>query len=665
MKSFKELDSLLHAEFDNLNKEENITYLSSEKILQDITSNDKNLIDLSNLKRLGEKLQLTSLETNIILVLFALEVDPRYERIFAYIQDNMNMTYVTVELLNKIFCSTKDETEALYAYFAMPFKLSILDMISFSSSDVSSDIIFKKPIVLSPSVRNYLLGDIHLQGTLAKYCTIVEPYQNPSASLSGVEKSIEENVDKATNTSERYLINIYGKSEKMKKEEALKIASSFYVGLLCVDTKAAIKVEESFEKIVPSLLMDALLTGTLLYFESFEECVESEKSNAEEVISILEHLSWMTFFSTKKSWTPAKIPNAVNFYNFEHVHDDPNYTKHYWEEVLSRYDSSMALDLSHTLSHTFDFLEEEIDTIVGYLDAQKKLGNPIDKEHILRACRSKITADLGKYAQHIKTSGTFEDLVLSQKQSEKLQEIVIHHKHQDKIFQEWGFDAFFQSRGIGVLLSGPSGTGKTMAASILAHTLGLELYKIDLSKMISKYIGETEKQLSELFDTAKKTGTMLFFDEADSVFGKRSAVQDAHDRYANIEVSYLLQKIEEYEGIVILASNFKENIDEAFLRRFRFTVEFSMPNVEQRALLWTKFFSEDILKKSISFEMYAKRFKLSGANIRNIALYAAFNAAADESKVNIKHIIKALKSEMEKTGLSFVEDDFKGLCKDT
>lgn len=663
MKSFQELDNLLQTAYDDLNKEEeNDAYLSSERILKDITNSDKSLVDLSNLKRLEEKLQLTSLETNIILILFALEVDPRYERIFAYIQDNMNMTYVTVELLNKLFCSIKDETEALYAYFAMPFKLSMLDMISFSSSDTSSDIIFKKPILLSPSVRNYLLGDVHLQGTLARYCTIIEPYQEPSVSLSGVEKSIEENVDKATNTSERYLINIYGKSEKMKKDEAVKIASSFYVGLLCVDTKAAIKTEESFEKIVPSLLRDALLTGTLLYFESFEYCLESEKSNELEVISILEQLSWMTFFSSKKSWNPAKIPNAVNFYSFEHVNDDPNYTKHYWEEALSRYDSSMASDLSQTLSHTFDFLEEEIDAIVAYLDTQKKLGKTIDKEHTLRACRSKITADLGKYAQHIKASGTFEDLVLSQKQSEKLQEIVIHHKYQDKIFQEWGFDAFFQSRGIGVLLSGPSGTGKTMTASILANTLGLELYKIDLSKMISKYVGETEKQLSELFDTAKKTGTMLFFDEADSVFGKRSAVQDAHDRYANIEVSYLLQKIEEYEGIVILASNFKENIDEAFLRRFRFTVEFSMPNVEQRELLWTKFFSEDILAKPISFEMHAKRFKLSGANIRNIALYAAFNAAADESKISIIHIVKALKGELNKIGNGYTEDDFRELC---
>jgi SpoVK/Ycf46/Vps4 family AAA+-type ATPase len=215
--------------------------------------------------------------------------------------------------------------------------------------------------------------------------------------------------------------------------------------------------------------------------------------------------------------------------------------------------------------------------------------------------------------------------------------------------------------GIGILLTGSAGTGKTMAASIIANTLGLELYRIDLSKMISKYIGETEKQLSQLFDTARKTGVVLFFDEADSIFGKRSKVQNAQDRYANVEVSYLLQKIEEYEGIVILASNFKENIDEAFLRRLRFTIEFPTPNATQRELLWSRLIPENLLEKPISFASLAQKFKLSGANIRNIALYAAFNAADDESKISTAHIGKALKNELDKIGLGYNEDGFKKL----
>jgi len=198
-----------------------------------------------------------------------------------------------------------------------------------------------------------------------------------------------------------------------------------------------------------------------------------------------------------------------------------------------------------------------------------------------------------------------------------------------------------------------------MAASILANEMGLDLYRIELSQVVSKYIGETEKNLSRIFEAAEGSGVMLFFDEADAIFGKRTVVKDAHDRYANIEVSYLLQKIEEYDGPVVLASNFRKNIDEAFVRRLRFIVEFPFPDETIREMIWKKVFPDKSpLEKEIDFAFLAKNFRLSGANIRNIALFAAFFAAEDGGTIAMKHIIRGIKRELQKEGKTYKPSDF-------
>jgi SpoVK/Ycf46/Vps4 family AAA+-type ATPase len=198
-----------------------------------------------------------------------------------------------------------------------------------------------------------------------------------------------------------------------------------------------------------------------------------------------------------------------------------------------------------------------------------------------------------------------------------------------------------------------------MAASILANEMGLDLYRIELSQVVSKYIGETEKNLSKIFEAAEGSGVILFFDEADAIFGKRSETKDAHDRYANIEVSYLLQKIEEYNGLVILASNFKQNIDEAFIRRMRFIINFPFPDKEMREKIWQKVFPKNTpIEKDIDFSLLAQNFALSGANIRNIALFSAFFAAEQEEEIQMKQIIDALKIELTKIGKTFKSKDF-------
>jgi SpoVK/Ycf46/Vps4 family AAA+-type ATPase len=229
------------------------------------------------------------------------------------------------------------------------------------------------------------------------------------------------------------------------------------------------------------------------------------------------------------------------------------------------------------------------------------------------------------------------------------------------VYSNWGFEKRIAAgKGLKVLLSGASGTGKTMTASVVARELGLELYKIDLSSLVSKYIGETEKNLDRIFRAAQCSNAILFFDEADALFGKRSETKDAHDRYANIEVAYLLQKIEEYDGVVILASNLSKNIDEAFSRRMHYVVEFPLPDESHREQLWRGMFPPEVpLGEDVNFQFLAKQFQLAGGDIRNVALDAAFLAAQDGKVITMKQLVMAVSRQMMKQGKIASPIDFK------
>ena len=228
------------------------------------------------------------------------------------------------------------------------------------------------------------------------------------------------------------------------------------------------------------------------------------------------------------------------------------------------------------------------------------------------------------------------------------------------VYSDWGFDRKLSTgKGLNVLFSGPSGTGKTMAAEIIARETQLDIFKIDLSNVVSKYIGETEKNLSKIFKEAETSNAILFFDEADALFGKRSEVKDAHDRYANIEIGYLLQKMEEFDGVVILATNLSKNIDDAFLRRIQIAVEFPFPDESHRKLIWTRMFpDESPLSKDIDYKFLSEKIKLAGGNIKNMAVAAAFYAAENSGEINMHHIMHAARREYQKIGKPFLKSDF-------
>lgn len=275
-------------------------------------------------------------------------------------------------------------------------------------------------------------------------------------------------------------------------------------------------------------------------------------------------------------------------------------------------------------------------------------------------CRGQARARLDDLAQRNETNATWDDLVLPAPQKQILQEIVTHVRQRVQVYDRWGFAAK-SSRGLGIsaLFAGPSGTGKTLAGEILANELHLDLYRIDLSQVVSKYIGETEKNLRRVFDAAETAGAVLLFDEADSLFGKRSEVKDSHDRYANIEVSYLLQRMEGYRGLAILTTNMKQALDPAFARRIRFVVQFPFPDMAERAEIWRRIFPSPTPTEGLDVDRLA-RLNVAGGNIRNIAMGTAFLAADEERPVTMAHLLHAARAEYAKLERPLTDAEIAG-----
>lgn len=276
------------------------------------------------------------------------------------------------------------------------------------------------------------------------------------------------------------------------------------------------------------------------------------------------------------------------------------------------------------------------------------------------ACRVQSRPQLDDLAQRIETIATWDDIVLPDMQHALLREMAAQVRLRHTVYHDWGFGAM-SARGLGIsaLFAGASGTGKTMAAEVIANDLQLDLYRIDLSAVVSKYIGETEKHLRRIFDAAERGGAILLFDEADALFGKRSEVKDSHDRHANIEVSYLLQRMEAYQGLAILTTNMKDALDDAFLRRIRFIVPFDFPTHTERARIWSQIFPSQTPTDGLDAGKLAQ-MNIAGGSIRNIALRAAFMAAATHEPVSMNHILRAAQNEYAKQGKSLANSEVRG-----
>jgi hypothetical protein len=330
--------------------------------------------------------------------------------------------------------------------------------------------------------------------------------------------------------------------------------------------------------------------------------------------------------------------------------------KRLWERVLRE----SAANLNGTLDYLSDHFRLSAQTILALRSFASDEDGKVDSNELWKACRSHCRPRLDDLAERIMPAAEWDDLVLAVPEKQTLRQLCAQARHRMQVYEAWGF-ASNGRRGLGLsaLFTGESGTGKTLAAEVLANDLGLDLYRIDLASVVSKYIGETEKNLKRVFDAAEEGGALLLFDEADALFGKRGDVKDSHDRYANIEVSYLLQRMEAYQGVAILTTNLKSSMDRSFQRRLRFTVNFPFPDAEHRETIWSRIFPAKTPTEGLIPRRLAQ-LNMAGGNIRNIAVNAAFLAAESKCPVGMEQVLSAAKLEAEKIERPLTDAEIRG-----
>ena len=374
------------------------------------------------------------------------------------------------------------------------------------------------------------------------------------------------------------------------------------------------------ERVWPAIIREATLTGAGVIVETDDALV----GHGRRWIERAAHLSWV--ISSRTDLPLGELPERP-WMSVEAGDELP--TDAEWAARLG--------DTPRTHPLTMTQLDQVSRAIDGY-------GGDIDA-----AVRRLASGRLEHLARRIRPRRVWSDLILAPDRTDLLRSIVDRYRHADIVFDDWGFLPA-PSRGLVALFSGPSGTGKTLATEVLANELGLDVFKVNLSTVVSKYIGETEKNLEEMFDAAAAGNLLLFFDEADSLIGKRSEVKEARDRYANIEVSYLLQRLESYDGVVVMATNFEKNIDDAFLRRIHVRIAFEMPGTDERVLLWDHNLAPKAPRGELDLRWLANQFELTGGQIRNAAVHAAFRAASDGTAITMQHLVGGVVGELRKVG---------------
>jgi hypothetical protein len=424
--------------------------------------------------------------------------------------------------------------------------------------------------------------------------------------------------------------------------------------LLTVDLDAATNADLSPLHTIRLALRDARLTDALPCLDGWDACLASggnETPPAALLAEICEHPG-MVVVAGQAMWQPKGIRRERTFQWL--AFPIPTYRQRLslWEHFVQETRGSNGVEVSG-LAGQFQLTSGQIrDAVASARDWTVQRGETLNESDLYAAARAHSNPRLASLARKIIPRYGWQDIVLPDDLLALLREIVATVRGRPQVLDAWGVGAkLVASRGVTALFSGPPGTGKTMAAEILTAELGLDLYKIDLSTVVSKYIGETEKNLERIFHEAERSNAILFFDEADALFGKRSEVRDSHDRYANIEISYLLQRMEAYDGVTILATNLRANLDEAFTRRLQFAVDFPFPEAADRLRIWHTLFPPDVPRApNLDFDLLAHRFRLAGGNIRNILVNAAYLAAADGQCVTMEHLVHGTRRELQKMG---------------
>jgi hypothetical protein len=597
-------------------------------------------------ERLRELFGLSSIELDILLVALAPEISPRYERIYAYLQDDVRRRQPTVDLmLNLLYDSTEEQLIGRNRFRAT-HSLQRHGLIQLKGNDLLP--LPSHEVFVTRRIAAYLLGETGLGETLARFaCLIARPVaaEPARAGLLRVAQSESQLGLRAY---------FHGQDAAAMRSAATALAAELGVPILIAAMGRAAQ-ETSFDSgnsasWLGELLQEAVLRQAIVYLENFDAI--STDAARDSALTALGAFRGIALLSGAQELRTDRVPlEAVLIVDFPL----PDWTerRQTWELDLREQGVEPPDAGLDALAECFRFSVSQIDEAAATASILALYrGEPLSVEHAFEAARIRSGQKLASLARKVVPAHGWDDLVLPTEIAGQLREVCNRVTRRHQVMGEWGFERKLSGcRGMNALFHGLSGTGKTMAAEVIAYDLGLDLYKIDLAGVVSKYIGETEKNLDRIFTAAVDANAILFFDEADALFGKRSEVRDAHDRYANLEVSYLLQKMEEYEGISILSTNLRQNLDEAFLRRLTFTISFPFPDESCRERIWESIWpAATPVAADVDPGWLAARFLLSGGNIRNVAVAAAFLAAEEEVAVGLGHVLRAVRAEFQKMG---------------
>jgi ATP-dependent 26S proteasome regulatory subunit len=613
---------------------------------------------------LEKKFSLSAFNVEVLLVCLLPELGLKYQKLYAYLQDDITKKSPTIEFVLRLLCDSFEGRITARQAFTSQSPLIKNNLLRLSDDHQRQSSILGRFVQVDERITSYLLGSDHIDSLLLSFAQIIQP------------KGRLDNVILPDDVKQHLLhlivrfkkdglfCYLQGSRGTGKQTAAEAVCSELGIPLLKVEFNNLLSADIPPGLSTRLIYREVLLQGAALYLDAGDTLNgedRSTRSTYRHLLETLEYSPHWVFLAGENIWEPALISQNKLFVHVEFPTPAYSARIQFWERQLNG--ESEAIDITE-LAGKFRLNGGQIADAMANARSLALWNHPenetVTMQDLYSACRQQSEHSLSTLAHKIEPRYGWDDIVLPKDQMEQLREICNYVKNYHRVYSDWGFGhKLSRSKGLNLLFAGPSGTGKTMAAEIMSNELGLDLYKIDLSAIVSKYIGETEKNLERIFKEGQASNAILFFDEADALFGKRSEVRDSHDRYANVEVAYLLQRMEDYDGVVILATNLRKNMDEAFARRMHFTIEFPLPEEPDRYRIWQSVFPEEAPRaKSIDLTFMARQFKITGGNIKNIALGAAFLAAQDGGCITMEDLIRATKREYQKIGKLCTEGDF-------
>jgi SpoVK/Ycf46/Vps4 family AAA+-type ATPase len=636
-----------------------------------------------SLPRLAQMFGLTTFEEQLIVICLAPELDSKYGRLYAYLQDDVTRKHPGVELAIRLCALTPHDRLRTRAAFSRQLPLFKAQLLRYLDSEELP--LPARSLKLDEMIVAYLLEAGGESPEFAACCrSIAAPVDLrrlrwPQSLKTRLVETVTEQLQLRPPASRRLIYHFHGPAGTGKRSLAAGVCHALGVRLLEVDIGELWLRAPDFEESMRRLLREALLKPAAVFLHRFDELLGDEPKSVSRrrgLARAIDDFSWLTFIATESAWEPQGLFNHHFFARVELPAPNIEARAELWAELTAGQNQFAPEVNWDELAARFRLTPGQMrDALIAARNQALLRGSSqpqtppqaaplieplIEMNDLVAGCRLQSNQRLGALARKLSPRKGWEDITLPEHAMEQLREICAQVKHRRTVYGEWGFGRKETlGKGLCALFYGLSGTGKTLAVEVMARELKLEAFKIDLSIVVSKYIGETEKNLSRVFQEAETGNAILFFDEADALFGKRSEVKDAHDRYANIEIGYLLQRIEEFDGLVILATNLRKNIDEAFFRRMHFAVEFSMPDESHRYRIWKQHLPQSApVAADIDFDFLSRRVNLAGGNIKSVVVNAAFLAAENSGVIQMKHFLRAVRREYEKIGRLCADTDF-------